>query len=125
MNKEKFSLKKRFKSFGYAFNGLRLLISEEHNARIHLIAAIVAVMAGFLLHISSLEWVAIILAFGFVISLEIVNTAIENIADFVSPERHMQIKKIKDLAAAGVLIAAITALIIGLIIFIPKIIILL
>jgi len=71
-----------------------------------------------------LEWIAVVVAFGFVIAMEIVNSAIENIADFVSPEKHEMIKKIKDLAAAAVLIAAITAFIIGLIIFVPKILLL-
>jgi len=121
MPKEKFSITKRLRSFGYAFNGLKILIREEHNARIHLITAVVAITAGFCLHISALEWIAIVFAIGFVITLEIINSAIENIADFVSPEKHDTIKKIKDLAAAGVLISSITALIIGLIVFLPKI----
>jgi len=121
MSKEKFSFHKRLRSFGYAFNGLKILIKEEHNARIHLLAAVIAIIAGFYFHISTVEWIAIVFAIGFVIALEIVNSAIENMADFVSPEWHSTIKKIKDLAAAGVLISSITALIIGLIIFLPKI----
>ena len=121
MEKQRFSISKRIKSFGYAFNGLKILIREEHNARIHIFAAISAIFAGFYFQISSLEWLAIILSIGFVITLEIINSAIENIADFVSPDKNNSIKRIKDLAAAGVLISALTALAIGLIIFIPKI----
>ena len=117
----KFSILKRLRSFGFAFNGLKILFKEEHNARIHLLAAVIVVIAGIYFHISTLEWLVVVFAIGFVITSEIVNTAIENIADFVSPEKHEKIKKIKDLAAASVLISAITALIVGLIVFIPKI----
>jgi len=121
MRKQRFSIIKRIKSFGFAFNGLKILIIEEHNSRIHLVAAILIVIAGFYFQISILEWLAIILAIGFVISIEIINSAIENISEFISPEKNNSIKKIKDLSAAGVLISALTALAIGLIIFIPKV----
>ena len=121
MKQQKFSLSKRIKSFGFAFNGLKILIKEEHNSRIHFFAAFCVVIFGFLFKISMIEWIAVIFAMGFVITLELINSSIENISDFISPERHDSIKKIKDLAAAGVLISAITALIIGLIIFLPKI----
>jgi len=120
MKPPNFSITKRIKSFGYAINGLRVLLKEEHNSRIHLLAAIGIVVAGFIFNISLYEWIALTFAIGFVIALEIINTAIENISDFVSPERHDSIKKIKDLAAAGVLIGALTALIIGLIVFLPR-----
>ncbi|ASS48696.1 MAG: diacylglycerol kinase [Candidatus Fluviicola riflensis] len=127
MNKQqqRFSSAKRFGSFIYAFNGLRILLREEHNSWIHIAAAVIAVVLGFIFQISGYEWIAIIFAIGLVIALEIVNSAIENLSDFVSPERHDSIKKIKDLAAAAVLIGAITALAVGLIIFIPKILIML
>lgn len=117
---EKFSIKKRAKSFGYAFSGLQVLISEEHNARIHLVVSILVVTLGFYLNISSLEWVALILCIGFVFVLEIINSSIENIADFIEPQRNQDIKKIKDLAAAAVLLGSFTAVIIGLVIFVPK-----
>ena len=120
MKHQKFSVRKRIKSFGYAFNGLKILIREEHNARIHVLAAICALIAGIVLKVSVIEWITLIFAMGFVITLEIINSAIENIADFISPGQHEKIKKIKDLAAAGVLVSAITALVIGLIIFLPK-----
>lgn len=117
----KFSLGERLKSFCYAFNGLKILWKEEHNARIHLIIAFLVVIAGFIFRISVTEWLAVLLSIGFVLALEIFNSSIENLADFVSPEKHEKIKKIKDLSAAGVLIAAITAFVVGLIIFLPKI----
>lgn len=115
-----FSLSKRLKSFIYAFNGLRILIKEEHNARIHLFATIVVIAAGFFFEISLLEWIAVSFAIGFVIVLEIANAAIENIADFISPAHNERIKKIKDLAAAAVLVAAITSVVVGVIVFLPK-----
>lgn len=97
------------------------MIKEEHNARIHLFATVCVIIAGLFFNISMNEWIGVIFSIGLVFSLEIINSSIENIADFISPEKHEMIKKIKDLSASGVLISAITALIIGLIIFIPKI----
>ena len=121
MKQKGFSISKRFKSFGYAFNGLKILIREEHNSRIHILAAMAAVIAGLFFQLSAIEWVAIVLAIGWVIALEIINSAIENLSDFVSRDQNEMIKKIKDLSAAGVLVGAITAVIIGLIVFVPKI----
>jgi undecaprenol kinase/diacylglycerol kinase (ATP) len=121
MKQQNFSIAKRIKSFGFAFNGLKILIKEEHNSRIHLLAAVVAVIAGFYFKIAAMEWMAVVFAIGLVIILEIINSALENISDFISPGQHGQIKKIKDLAAAAVLIGAITSLVIGLIVFVPKI----
>lgn len=117
----KFSLKQRIKSFSYAFNGLRLLILHEHNARIHAVAAIGAIAMGWYYQIAVYEWIAIIFAIALVVAFEIVNSAIEKLADVVSPHYQPGIKKVKDLAAAAVLVAAIAAFVIGLIIFIPKI----
>jgi len=122
MKKSKFSIQSRISSFRFAFNGLRILTTEEHNSRIHIFMAIQAIMIGSILHLSATEWMAIVFAIGFVITTEILNTAIENIADFVSPERNQHIKKIKDLAAASVLVSTLTSIAIGLIIFIPKLI---
>lgn len=112
---------KRMLSFGYAFNGLKILVTEEHNSWIHLLATVCVVIAGIVFKVSTFEWIALVFAIGFVIALELINSAIENIADFVSPDKHEAIKKIKDLAAAGVLVSAITAFIVGLIVFIPKV----
>jgi len=122
MKSRKFFLKKRLISFVYAFNGLKILLKEEHNARVHFIAAICAIIASIVFQISACEWIAIIFAVGFVFAMEILNTAIENIADFLSTNTDNRIKKIKDLAAAATLVSAIVALATGLIIFLPKII---
>lgn len=121
MKHNKFSLQKRAKSFVYAFEGIATLIKEEHNARIHITATIAVLVAGWLFNISSLEWICILFCIGWVISLEAINSAIENIADLVSPEKNSFIKKAKDLGAASVLIAAIVSLTVGSIIFLPKI----
>ncbi|GHT48018.1 diacylglycerol kinase [Bacteroidia bacterium] len=122
MKQEKFSLKKRFMSFKYAFNGLKILIWEEQNAWIHIFVTLCVLIAGFVLKISIYEWIAVIFCIGLVIALEMLNSAMENMADFVSPEKHVLIKKIKDLSAGAVLVGAIVSAIIGLIIFLPKII---
>lgn len=117
---EKFSIKKRLKSFGYAFNGLKILFKEEHNARIHLVVTIIVVILGFLLQISAGEWLIVCILIGMVFGMEIINSSIENLCNYLSPEWDDKIKKIKDLAAAGVLVTAITAIIAGIILFIPK-----
>ncbi len=121
MKDQKFSIVKRLQSFKHAMNGLRILVKEEHNARIHVFAALCVIIAGYLFSISANEWIALVVVCGLVLILEAINSAIENIADFVSPDFHERIKTIKDLSAASVLIGAVTALIAGLIIFIPKI----
>lgn len=121
MEQNKFSILKRLQSFRYAFNGLRYLLKEEHNSRIHFIATVFVVVLAIIFRINTYEWIAIIFSIGLVIAVEIINTVIENIADFISPGKNESIKKIKDLSAAAVLISTITALSIGLIVFLPKI----
>jgi diacylglycerol kinase len=121
MKDEKFSIKKRLKSFKYAFNGLKLLFQEEHNSRIHLAAALLVIIAGFYFNITLNEWLILIFAISLVFVVEIINSVIENLSDFVSPENNTLIKKAKDMGAAAVLLASLAALIIGLLIFIPKI----
>jgi diacylglycerol kinase len=121
MHQEKFSIQKRLNSFSFAFNGVRILFRDEHNSRIHLLAAIIAIALGFILGISTTEWIALTLCIGLVISMEILNSALEKLSDFISPEKNEMIKKVKDLSAAAVLVSAITALLIGIIIFLPKI----
>ncbi len=116
----KFSLIKQLKSFKYAFNGLKILLIEEHNSRIHLLAAIVAILAGVYFDISTAEWLFILVAISSVFVIELINSAVENLADMVTKEQHPVIKKVKDLAAGAVLVVSIMAFIIGLIIFIPK-----
>ncbi|MDR2474197.1 MAG: diacylglycerol kinase family protein [Tannerella sp.] len=118
---KKFTPSARLRSFKYAFDGLKTLFADEPNAWIHLSAAVSAVTAGFLLHISSNEWLAVIICIGIVFAVESFNTALENLCDKVSPERNDVIRKVKDLAAAAVLVVSIASFITGLIIFVPKI----
>lgn len=120
MNNKPFSVKDRIKSFIFAFNGLKLFFISEHNGRIHLVAAIIAVGISFYLHLSTFEWIAILAVIAAVFIAEILNTAIEKLADVVTIERHPKIKIVKDLAAAAVLVSAILALLVGGLIFIPK-----
>lgn len=117
---EKFSFKKRSKSALYALNGLRVLFLEEHNSRIHIAIVIVIVTAGFLLKISNTEWLVICILIALVFSLEIINSAIENICDYISPQWNEVIKKVKDLAAAAVFVSSVISVICGAIIFLPK-----
>ncbi|MBO7200710.1 MAG: diacylglycerol kinase family protein [Bacteroidales bacterium] len=124
MNNERFSIRKRIKSFGYAFAGLKVLFKEEHNSWIHAVVAVCAVVAGIMLHISTMEWIAIIIVIAMVISAEIINSSLECTADFVKAERDDRKRDIKDLEAA-VLVCAIAAAAVGTIIFLPKLIVLL
>lgn len=117
---KQFSLLRLIKSLGYALAGLKILIREEQNYLVHLTAASLALAAGWWFKISAGEWIAVVLSIQLVLSLETINTVIENVADLISTERSEAIKRIKDLAAASVLISAIAALVIGLIIFVPK-----
>lgn len=121
MKNEKFSIKKRIKSFSYAFAGLKVLFREEHNSWIHAVAAVMAIVAGFLFRISYMEWIAVLIVIGMVISAEILNSSLERTADFVKAERDDRKRDIKDLGAAAVLVCAIVAVLVGLIIFLPKI----
>ena len=121
MNTQKFSIKKRIKSFSYAFGGLKTALKEEHNARIHLVAILLVLALSIFFDINSYEWIAVIFSIGFVFAMELINSAIENTVDFISLEKHDTIRKIKDLSAAAVFMSALAALIIGLIIFLPKI----
>ena len=120
MKKERFSLGKRIQSFRYALQGLKTVFREEHNAQIHLFVFIFVLIGAVLLKISHFEWMIILLVSGMVFAFELVNTALENLSDYVSPEFHKQIKKAKDAAAAAVLVSAIIAAIVGFMVFVPK-----
>lgn len=121
MEQKKFSLTRQIKNFNYAFAGIKNLIISEHNARIHLIATITIIILSFTLQISKTEWLAIFFVTGLVWVTEMINTCIEKIMDFISTEKKPAIAFIKDVSAGAVLVAAFTALITGLLIFIPKI----
>ena len=120
MERKKFSWKERGNSFIYAWAGIRALFRTEHNSWIHFALTLLAVGTGFILKISSGEFIAIILSMTMVWMAELFNTAIEKTMDFISKEAHPQIKLVKDLAAAAVLITAIAAVLVGALIFIPK-----
>ena len=112
-------IKKRFFAFKVAFQGLLLFFREGAHAKIHFLAAWLVVFLGWFFNISKTEWMVSLLCIALVLSLEAVNSAIEYLVDLASPDFHPLAKKSKDIAAAAVLIAAIFALIIGLLIFLP------
>ena len=103
---------KFFRSFSYALKGIGTVFKEEFNARVHLLAALVVVVLGFVLKVSAWEWIILILVMGGVFTMELINTSIEKLADLYSSEFNPKIKKIKDLSAGAVLVASITALLI-------------
>lgn len=114
--------KKLRNSFKYAFEGVHRELKEEQNLKIHILIMILVIIAGFILRISPIEWIICIILFGFVIALELINTAIELTVDLAMPEIHPKAKAAKDIAAAAVLVSAFCSVIVGLIIFLPKII---
>ena len=116
----KFSIAGRMKSFTFAFNGFANLIRNEHNARIHVVALLAVFVAGILLKIEAMQWVAIAIVSGLVFMAELFNTAIEKLADMVEPAWNEKIGQVKDYSAAAVLIAAIIAVVVGGLIFIPE-----
>ena len=122
IQENKFSISGRLRSFIYAFNGLKYIIRSQHNFRIHLAIGFIVIISGLCANINSTEWCILILTIGLVISMEAINTAIEKLVDFISPDYQKQAGVIKDVAAGAVLIAAITSVIIGIILFLPKII---
>ena len=120
---KEFSFYGRYKSFLFAFKGLSLFFRTQRNSWIHCIVTIIAISLGFLLKVSTLEWCFLIFAIGLVFTAELFNTAIEFLTDIVSPDYNEKAGRVKDIAAAGVLLAAITSAAIGVIVFIPKVII--
>ncbi|WP_456423889.1 diacylglycerol kinase family protein [Lutibacter sp.] len=110
----------RLKSVKYAAKGFWILITSENSIIAQIIIAITMTIIGFIMHISATEWMFQIVAIGLVLVAEALNTAIEKIADFIHPEYHKQIGRVKDISAGAAFFAAIFAIIIGLIIYIPK-----
>ena len=115
-----FSVKARLKSFIYAWNGIVQFFRKEHNAQLHLVSTFVVTGLAIYLKVNTTEALLLAFAVGFVWVTEMINTAIEKTMDFITLEKHNQVKQIKDLAAGAVLVASITALITGSFIFIPK-----
>ena len=112
-------IKNRILSFKYAFKGAYLLIKKETSIKIHITLAIIACIMGFYFGITKTEWMIQLLTIALVISTEGLNTAVEEIANFMHPEQHSKIGYIKDIAAGAVFFTALVALIIGLIIYLP------
>lgn len=108
-------------SFKYALKGIKLLFSNENNAKFHLLAAVIILTFGWYFKISNTEWMIILLCIFTVFSSEAFNTAIEKLCDKLSPEHDIKIGHIKDLAAAAVLFMALASFIVACIIFLPKI----
>ncbi|MHA4893271.1 diacylglycerol kinase family protein [Pedobacter sp. PWIIR3] len=113
-------MRKFLKSFTYSFSGIVYAFKYEQNFRLHLISLLSVTLAGWYFKLSANEWLWIIAASGIVITAELFNTALEVLVDLVSPGVHPKAKIVKDVSAAAVVVAAILALTIGLIIFIPK-----
>lgn len=121
MSKKESFFVNRLKSVGYAYKGAILLLKTEASIKIQFVIALIVTAAGFFFNISSNEWLIQLLAIGLVMSIEGINTAIEEIANFIHPEHHNKIGLIKDIAAGAVFISSVFASIIGLIIYLPKI----
>jgi diacylglycerol kinase len=110
------------KSAGYAFNGIKQFFKSERNGRIQAVIAVVVILSGILFSISMIEWLIVILFIALVLSMEMLNSALEKLSDKVNPNTDPEIKLIKDMAAGAVLWCAFISAIAGLIIFVPKII---
>jgi len=120
MPKESF-LKNRIKSVGFAVRGALLLIRTEASIKIQVFLGIVVTVAGFYYEISSTEWIFQVLAVSLVVGIEGANTAIEKLCDFVHPDFDKRIGFIKDVSAGAVMFVSVGAIIVGLIIYLPKI----
>ncbi len=106
-------------SFKYAFEGLVAALKEEPNLKIHFVAGLIVIAAGFYFNISTFDWIILITMIGLVISVELTNTAVEAVVDYLIKEQHPGAKIAKDISAAAVLTVAITSSIVSLLIFLP------
>ena len=114
-----YSFKKQLKSYTFAWKGILTCAGHEQNITFHLLVAILVIAAGLLFNITHVEWMVVMLCIGTVITAELFNSAIERLVDLVSPEWNKIAGEVKDIAAGAVLVTAITAAIIGLIVFLP------
>ncbi|EID74037.1 diacylglycerol kinase [Imtechella halotolerans] len=117
----RYFLNSRRKAVGYACKGAYLLLKTESSVQIQSLIALATVLAGWYFEISALEWIVQLLTISLVMSIEGLNTAVEKIADFMHPDYHHKIGVIKDISAGAVFISAIMAIVIGCIIYLPKI----
>lgn len=119
---KKISKKKLKNSFKYAIQGIKSALKTEQNLKIHFVVTVLAIILGVVLKINFTEWAICFLLFGFVITAELLNTAIEVTVDLAMPERNEKAKLAKDIAAGAVLVSAIVSILVGIVIFLPKII---
>jgi diacylglycerol kinase len=119
---KRFSVYQRIKSFSFALKGILYAFKTQHNIWIHIIVMVFVITAGYIFKLSLIEWGLIVFAIGIVLVSELINTAIESLVDFISPNYDKNVGLIKDVAAGAVLISAIISVVIGFIIFLPKII---
>jgi len=112
-------MKKFFKAVLFALQGIKQFFSRDRNGKIQIVIGITAIVLGFTVSLTSFQWLLVLFCIGLVISLEMINSAIEKYCDLVTTDFHPGIKTIKDVAAGAVLVASLMSLIIGLIIFIP------
>lgn len=110
-------MKKFIKGFRYAFSGIRIAFSEQLNLKVQLGVAVIVVAAGFYYHVTNLEWLALLIIISLVLSLEMVNSAVESLVDLVTLERKPLAGKVKDIAAGAVLIVSLLAIVVGFLIF--------
>ncbi|MGG3444408.1 diacylglycerol kinase [Bacillus cereus] len=110
---------KLINSFGYAIAGIYFCLRHERNMKIHYLAAVIVICCGFYFHITKIEWVVLLIVIGIVMSLEMVNTAIEKTVDLATTDIHPFAKNAKDVAAGSVLLFTIIAVVIGAVIFLP------
>ena len=115
-------MQRLFNSFKFAFCGLFSAIKSEKNLQIHVIISVLVIIVGILLKISITEWIAVLLCIALVISAELLNSAIEKLSDFVCGEKNSKIGYIKDISAAAVVVCAIISAVVGVMIFLPKLI---
>ena len=116
------SMKRLFRSFGYAWQGIKDVFASEPNMKIHVAVALLVIIFGFIFSISATEWIAVVICIGLVFSAEMFNTAFETLVDKVSPGRDPLAGKTKDVAAGAIFLAAIISVVVGIIIFLPKLI---
>ncbi len=121
-NKKKYSIKRFFSGFKYAFSGIKQALKTEQNFLFDIIIGILAVILGYFLKLNATEFAIVLLTIGLVISMELMNSAIEYTVDLSMPKKNPLAKSAKDIAAAAVLISAIIAIIVGIFIYLPKII---
>jgi undecaprenol kinase len=107
------------KSFAYATKGLYKIFKEEQNLKLQTIAGVIALIFGFILRIKISDWIAVIIIITIVLTMEILNSAVERVADVLKPRIDKYVKEIKDIMAAGVMLASIMAIVVGLLVFLP------